>query len=71
LDFFSESIPVFSGWPDAHSIYIRFSATYNQPLAYAQEAGWQTYELEAGHFHMLVDARAVTNMIVDAVDKLN
>jgi len=71
LDFFSEPIPVFRRWPDASSIYIRFSATYNQPLAYAQEADWQTYELEAGHFHMLVDARAVTNMIVDAVDKLN
>jgi hypothetical protein len=41
-----------------------------QPSKYAQQAGWPTYELEAGHFHMLVDVSAVTNMIVEAADRL-
>jgi len=70
LEFFTEPIPVFDEWPDAPCIYIRFSASYMQPLKYAKQAGWQTHELEAGHFHMLVDAPIVTNMIVKAVDIL-
>jgi len=70
FEFFSEPIPVFTAWPDAPCIYIRFSAPYLQPAKYSQQAGWQTYELEAGHFHMLVDAPAVANMIAEAVDKL-
>jgi hypothetical protein len=70
LSFFIESIPVFDGWPDAPCVYIRFSASYKQPAAQARRAGWPTYELEAGHFHMLVDAAAVTDLIVQAVNKL-
>jgi pimeloyl-ACP methyl ester carboxylesterase len=70
LNFFLEPIPVFRGWPDAPCIYIRFSAPYAQPSKYAQQAGWTTYELEAGHFHMLVDAPAVSNMIVETADRL-
>lgn len=67
LDFFSEPIPVFDGWPDAPCIYIQFSAPYERPAAQAREAGWQVVELEAGHFHMLVNAQTVTDLIVDAV----
>jgi hypothetical protein len=70
LPFFTESIPVFSGWPDAPCIYIRFSAPYQKVAARAQEDGWPTYELEVGHFHMLVDDVAVTALIVEAVNKL-
>jgi len=70
LSFFTEPIPVFSGWPDAPCVYIRFSAPYERPAARARQAGWPTYELEAGHFHMLVDPIAVTRMIVKAVNKL-
>ena len=36
----------------------------------ARESGWPTYELEAGHFHMLVDSEAVTNMIVKSENKV-
>jgi hypothetical protein len=70
LSFFTESIPVFSGWPDAPCIYIRFSAPYQKVAARAKEDGWRVYESEAGHFHMLVDATTVTDLIVDAVNKL-
>ena len=70
LNFFSEPIPVFNGWPDAPCIYIRFSAPYMQPASYAKQAGWLTYELEAGHFHMLVDPAAVTNIIIEMTNKL-
>jgi hypothetical protein len=69
LDFFTESIPVFDGWPDTSCAYIQFSAPYERPAAQARQAGWPTYELRAGHFHMLVDAKAVTDMIINAVIK--
>jgi hypothetical protein len=69
LDFFTEPIPVFDGWPDARCIYIQFSDAYRQPAAQSRQAGWPIYELNAGHFHMLVDPKIVTNLIVDAVAK--
>ena len=69
LDFFTEPIPVFEGWPDAPCIYIQFSASYGQPAAYASQAGWQLHTLEAGHFHMLVEPKVVTEMIINAVAK--
>ena len=67
LDFFTEPIPVFDGWPDAPCVYIQFSAPYEMPAAQAKKAGWPTYELQAGHFHMLVDARTVADTIISAV----
>jgi hypothetical protein len=70
LSFFTEPIPVFGGWPDAPCVYIRFSAPYDRPAAQARQAGWPTYELEAGHFHMLVDPAIVTEIIVKEVNKL-
>jgi len=70
LSFFTEPIPVFDGWPDAPCVYIRFSPPYERSVAQARQAGWSTSELEAGHFHMLVDAETVTDMILEAVKKL-
>jgi alpha/beta hydrolase family protein len=69
LDFFTEPIPVFEGWPDAPCIYVQFSAPYEQPAAQARQAGWPVYELEAGHFHMLVDAETVADLIIRAGTK--
>jgi hypothetical protein len=68
--FFTEAIPVFDGWPDAPCMYIQFSTAYQRPATWARQAGWQTYELEAGHFHMLVDPAAVTDLIVKSANKL-
>ena len=66
LDFFTEPILVFKGWPDAPCIYIQFSAPYEQPAALARQLGWSTYKLEAGHFHMLADPEFVTDLIVNS-----
>lgn len=70
MDFFDEPIPVFEGWPDAPCIYIYFSTPYEKLLNAARDAGWDTYTLEAGHFHMLVEPKVVTQLIVDAANKL-
>lgn len=69
LDFFKEPIPVFEGWPDAPCIYIQFSAPYDQPAEFARQAGWQVHKLEVGHFHMLVDPKAVAGLIINSVAK--
>jgi hypothetical protein len=70
LNFFSEPIPVFEGWPDVPCIYILFSEPYKQAAIQARESGWPTYKLEAGHFHMLVDATAVTDLIINSVNNI-
>ena len=69
LDFFTEPIPVFDGWPDAACICIQFSPPYEYPAAQARAAGWQTYKMESGHFHMLVNAASVTDLLINAVQQ--
>ena len=66
LDFFTEPIPVFQSFPDAKCFYILFSSPYRTAERQAQQWGWPTYRLEAGHFHMLVDAQTVTELILRA-----
>ena len=47
-----------------------FSVPYKKVTAKVKENGWPVYEREAGHFHMLVDELAVTDLIFEAVNKL-
>lgn len=68
LDFFTEPIPVFDGWPDAPCVYIQFSESYDWDAAQANQFGWPTYKVVAGHFHMLVDAPAVATIIIVAAN---
>ncbi len=68
VSFFTEPIPVFAGWPDAPCVYIRFSAPYDKAAAQAGAADWLVYDLDAGHFHMLVSPVAVTDMIINSVN---
>lgn len=70
LSFFTEPIPVFDGWPDAPCAYIKFSASYNWDFEQAKQAGWFVREVDAGHFHMLVDPSLVTNEIVNAAQEI-
>jgi len=70
LDFFTEPIPVFHGWPDAACLYILFSPPYQRTEVEARRMGWVTKTLDGGHFHMLVDPIAVTDTIIQAVNKI-
>lgn len=70
LDFFTEPIPVFDGWPDAPCVYIQFSESYEWDVSQARQAGWPTYQLQAGHFHMLVEPKEITQLIVEAVNNI-
>lgn len=71
LSFFTEPIPVFSGWPDAPCAYIKFSSSYDWDFNQAKRAGWFVRELNVGHFHMLVDPPLVADMIFDAVQNIS
>jgi pimeloyl-ACP methyl ester carboxylesterase len=68
VSFFTEPIPVFAGWPDAPCVYIRFSAPYDKSAAQAMASDWLVYDLDAGHFHMLVNPVAVTDIIINSVN---
>ena len=63
--FFAEPIPVFAGWPDAPCAYLKFNPVYAAPAERARKAGWAYAEIDAGHFHMLVDPNAVANALVN------
>lgn len=64
LPFFAEPIPVFPNWPDAPCIYIKFSAGYTWDFQHALKAQWAVDEVDAGHFHMLVDPQMVAALLV-------
>jgi len=70
LPFFAEPIPVQAGWPDAPCVYIKFSTSYEWDATQAKREGWPVYEIEAGHFHMLVDPMAVADLLVTTVQNL-
>jgi hypothetical protein len=69
LDFFTEPIPVPEDWPDADCVYILFSEPYQKAALEARSLGWPVYELAAGHFHMLVNAKAVGDLIMETTNK--
>jgi hypothetical protein len=71
LDVYRELVRVPPDWPDAPAAYLRFTQTpasaYQQFVDRARREGWPCRDLEGAHFHMLVDAVAVTDAIVDLV----
>jgi hypothetical protein len=52
LAFFEAPIPVFPTWPDAPCFYLQLSAAYETSAAQAQQRGWASSAIQAGHFHM-------------------
>jgi hypothetical protein len=70
LDFFTEPIPVFPGWPDAPCAYLHFSPPYDQPASHARQLGWPVLQVEAGHFHMLADPPPVAGWLQKLVEDL-
>ncbi|MCL4263708.1 MAG: hypothetical protein KJ069_10855 [Anaerolineae bacterium] len=64
LRYFSEKLPVSHHWSEVSCGYIQFTEAYNLPARRAIEQGWPFIQFQAGHFHMLVDAQAVTQALV-------
>lgn len=64
LAFFEESIPVFDNWANAPCYYLQLSAAYAKSAEQARKKGWSVSEINAGHFHMLVDPETVADAIL-------
>lgn len=64
LSFFTEKITHSDEWESIPCGYIQFSDSYSVHAERAKNLGWPCVKLEAGHFHMLVDATAVANAII-------
>jgi hypothetical protein len=69
-DFWTEPIPVPEAWPDARCAYLRLSPAYDDPAAQAREQKWPVRTLDVGHFHMLINAPAVTDALLSLCDEL-
>lgn len=67
LPIYEEPLPVFEGWPDAPCAYLMLSEVYSGAAQQAREAGWPTIELDAGHYHMLVDPDRVAGALIRLV----
>lgn len=70
LAFFTEPIPVSQAWPDAPCAYIQLSESYAFYAEQARQAGWWVKQIQAGHFHMLVDAVSVAEDVIEATETL-
>ena len=65
LAFFEEPIPGFANGPDAPCGYLKFSPPYAPDAERAQRDGWAYREIEAAHFHVLVDPAGVATALID------
>jgi hypothetical protein len=65
LPFWTEPLPVFSGWPDAPCAYVQFSDGYAVPAERARGEGWLYRRVDGGHFQMMVDPEAVADLMLD------
>src|SRR5699024_4469555 len=70
LPFFEEPMPYYPNWPDVPCGYIKFSQAYTEPAEKAQSYGWRYDEFDAGHFHMLVEPKAVSDSLINLIGLL-
>jgi hypothetical protein len=65
LSYFSQSLPVPSGWDNRPGAYLAFGDTYLLERQDAATRGWPVHTLSGGHLHMLVDPPRVAAEIND------
>jgi hypothetical protein len=63
-DFWTELLPGVSAQPDVAYAYLEFSESYKTAAEGAKAMGWPVRHLPAGHFHHLVDERAVADALL-------
>ena len=71
LTFFEEPMPYYGDWPAAPCAYVKFSDAYAGAAQQAQWDGWPYREFDAGHFHMLVDPRAVAEALLELTSTMS
>ncbi len=68
LAFWEEMLPAVDEWPDAPAVYLQFTSAYDAAAEQARCLGWPYRCLQGGHFHMLVDPTAVTDVLLELAD---
>lgn len=73
LEVYEEPLPVFEGWPDAPCAYLRFGSnpSYDQSFAQAQQAVFETVQIDGQHFHMLVNPPEVARRLIDLASRMD
>jgi hypothetical protein len=69
-DFWNEPLPIVQPWPDAPCGFLQFTEAYEFAADAARSLGWPVRHLRAGHFHHLVDERAVADALLALVADL-
>ena len=69
-EFWQEPLPEIAVWPDSPCAYLLFSSAYTDDTGTAESLGWPLCRLSAGHFHLLVDPKAVAVAMLDLLDEL-
>ncbi len=70
LDFFSELLPMVEEWPDAPCGYLQLSEAYAWQSQQARLRNWPCWEIDAGHFHMLVEPARVADLLIEMLHTL-
>jgi hypothetical protein len=70
--YWEETIPAFSGWPDAPCGFLRFTPNpaYDEAAEDAAQRRWPSRELAGGHFHMLAGPAGVTEALLELTTAL-
>lgn len=69
-DYFEETLPFPSDWPDAPCGYLKYSAAYDNPARVARSRGWPVLERAGGHFAPAADPDAVAADLAELVSLL-
>jgi pimeloyl-ACP methyl ester carboxylesterase len=67
-DFWTEPLPDATFAPGARCAYVQFSDTYQTAADAAEAMGWPLRYLSAGHFHHLVDEKAVADSLIELLE---
>jgi hypothetical protein len=70
LSYFTDTLPVPSGWDSRPGAYLAFGDTYQPERQAAAERGWPVSTLSGGHLHMLREPRRVATEIGDLLSAI-
>lgn len=70
LSYFTERVPVQTGWAERACAYLAFADTYADELALAHRHDWPVTVLAGQHLHQLHDPAGVGAAVLDLVGRL-
>ena len=71
LAYFTETIALPAGWPDAPCGFLRFSSAYEDAARRARALGWACEELPGSHFQLLVEPGRAAQVLLRLIGRLD